>query len=919
MISDSIFRKRSLLRRSTASLIICCLGFASSSLPAEEELEATGAKPPGVAVLPTFTDVGTPDTWRPWAAGFDAALQAELLQGWNVAVTSRAGLSTVVFDQKLAFAKGERGGPPQVQAADFSIFLVLDARKSEVRVHVTPVSKGMKISAPVIHKFRSAYDYSVGLPKKVAQDIARQIGLHVDRNSLPPEVDANTTERAPLKIAIVPPFSTIDPQYFTAAMATLFVAMLEEGCLGLEQPVELVERTEIVRLLGERELLAQGITTKAGLDANTAANIARLAGARITLILYLHPVGNNNARITIHAIDSESGEIVAAQSWTGKVSEPAPNGPLSALLTDAIRVKPDHVEDVAASKLLRHAESDHLVGLYDTMIHTNAGFREQTLLSLILADAAIALSYDDPDRYSKVISRFLYRAFPWKNSEILAWSETASDRAYKHAEKDGSLAEITRQARRVFELPIRELRESRDNNIDIHRQSWFMLASGDPQAALDLLLAIDGGLETIARFHTYTQTYAMALIELGRTSEAVGFLLRRYAQYKTEKSSFFLLLDVLRLEGDSQREINLMYREHKMFLKDFSTARLARFLEIAAQHRHPDWCLQVFYSLAHPWRRNKLPVMEQLVRLRMALNQKERAIGDAQCGHLFALLEEEPEFIAVFTKLLDELNSKPLKTLPAPASVIKLSEDSRIDLFHDPTVSPERAAKIGQLIANFWNCEVHVLAAPLDASKLEAFDHASQRIIATDLADHMFPLIRPDDGLLQAVFLTARPIRSSVGAIYGTTSHYGIVNFVSTYYFDYFQEKDKPSPAPIAATLDEMVAIAAVQGGIMSSVISKQIWLDTKKIESFHPLPPEAMASSGTLQLNNRLLGVSPHTARAIAKIQPGAFRESANIRRDKLLESMAGDKSPDTAAFRKIAALLSKTEPTILNPEEKN
>lgn len=901
-------------------LAVCCVAIATSAVHAEEARKGVDAVAPRIAVMPSFSDVGTPDGWRPWASGFDAALQSELLQGWDVTITSRAGLSTVVFDQKLAFAKGERKAPPVIRAADFSVFLVLDARASEVRVHVTPVAVGMKIGEPVKHAFRDAAHYGTMLPKDVAKDIARRIGLRPRGEKTEPaaEADSGTPKQEPLKIAIVPPFSNIEPEHFTEAMATLFGAMLEEGCLALKQPVELVERTEMARLLDERELLA-GNATGAGLDANSAADIARLAGARIILLPYLHPANNHSARVTIHAIDSETGEIAAARSWTGKVSEPPPVAALGELLAEAGRQRPGTGNETAASRNLRHAEADHLVGLYDTMTHTHSGFREKTLLSLILADAALALAYDDTERYSKVIGRFLERALPWKLSATLAWADSDFDRAYKRAKEDGSLAEITRQARRVFELPIRELRDSRGNNTDIQNQSRFLLASGDAQAALDHLLAIDGGVEGIARIPAFTITYGRALIELGRIDEAVKFLTARYERYKTDSETIFLLLDARRLEGDVRNEIGLMYHEHKWLLKSFSTNRLARFLEIAVNHDRPDRCLRGFHFCADPWRRNELPVIEQLVRLRISLKQKQRASDDAQCGYLLAKLEGKPEFTQTFKKLLDELGAKPLDTLPKAAAFIKLPADSRFDLFHDSTIPPERAAKIGRLIADFWNCEVHVMAAPVDASKLEAFDHASQRIVATDLANHMFPLIRPGDGLLQTVFLTARPLRTSLGAIYGTTSHHSAVQFVSTYYFDYFAGEKKKVPSAPAPTLDEMVAIASVQRGSMAAAISDHIFKITEKYETFRPLPPDALANSGKLTLEDRLLGVSLHTARILAEIKPEAFRERANNGRDKLLEQMAGDKSPDTAAFRQIAALISKTKPLIIKPDPEN
>src|SRR5678815_3524109 len=58
-----------------------------------------------VAMLPSFSDFEFRSSMRKSLASFDARLQAELLAGWDSEVLSRAGLSAVVFEQKLRAAE----------------------------------------------------------------------------------------------------------------------------------------------------------------------------------------------------------------------------------------------------------------------------------------------------------------------------------------------------------------------------------------------------------------------------------------------------------------------------------------------------------------------------------------------------------------------------------------------------------------------------------------------------------------------------------------------------------------------------------------------------------------------------------------------------------------------------------------------
>ena len=73
-----IFQRAILGKMRLCAGLACCLAAVS---PARAEDVAKGAKPaPRIAVLPSLSESGSHGSARWWLAGFDAALQAELLK-----------------------------------------------------------------------------------------------------------------------------------------------------------------------------------------------------------------------------------------------------------------------------------------------------------------------------------------------------------------------------------------------------------------------------------------------------------------------------------------------------------------------------------------------------------------------------------------------------------------------------------------------------------------------------------------------------------------------------------------------------------------------------------------------------------------------------------------------------------------------
>jgi len=83
-----------------------------------------------IAFLPSFSDFEKQSPMRAALPAFDARLQAELLTGWDSEVLSRAGLSAVVFEQKLRAAKSASASALRVLPAGFLVISVLDQPKS---------------------------------------------------------------------------------------------------------------------------------------------------------------------------------------------------------------------------------------------------------------------------------------------------------------------------------------------------------------------------------------------------------------------------------------------------------------------------------------------------------------------------------------------------------------------------------------------------------------------------------------------------------------------------------------------------------------------------------------------------------------------------------------------------------------------
>jgi hypothetical protein len=863
---------------------------------------------PRVAVLPTISDMGTRAAWRPWTKSFDAALQAELLEGWEASISSRAGLTTVVFEQRLAIAKGERKEPPQVPAADFLCFVVLDSKAGELRVHVAPIGQDMRETGkPVIHRFKDARNFATDMPSHVAKDVAARMGLKKRNTQAAPNHKAAAPEA--IRLAIIPPFSSMPGDHPASGMVPILTAMLEEACLQAGPSVDLVERQEINSLLEEKELAASGIATN-GLNPVNAADVARLAGARFILVPFLFPTNGAEARVTVHAIDSLTGRVVAAKTWQQKVGDEVPSAIVGDLLAMAATRQAGTKGDPSADAAMRHAEAAFVGSLRRTLNELRADFRERMEIRLLLADAAIALAHDDVDLLATTLHEFLF-SLSWEDRLSIEFDHSKSMAAYRAAKNDGTLAEMHRQTRRIFEAPLREMHQQRGETMDRVRLAHFLTMTERPAEAADLLMQLPRDNEGIIQHGGVLRYFAEALIENDRLPEATALLEEHDRRFITDNRVFYLLCNLHRANGDAEKEINLMFRDHRERMKVFQSPQLARFLEIARLHERPDICLAAFQRHSHDWYRNDPAVVAQLIRHKMFLKQTDAAIEDARSAHLASVIGDEPEHAATFLALIKELGAEPITGFSLPAESIQFPQGTRIDLFHDTTLTAERARNIATHLARFWGCEVHLVATPLDLTTLECHQRLSRRTDGQKLVHSLHPLMREDPSLLQTIFLTSLPLSVDRGAVFSATSRFGPLLLCSTHYTDHFHKPgNKPTHAIRLPELDEKVVIS-MQGGIIRRVMDAHHIKNTSPQVPFRPLPPDPFASNGTLGINDRLFGVSPATARLLGEIPPATFLETSRESRAKLLESLAADDSPDTRAVRSVKG----SDPVVIRP----
>lgn len=123
---------------------------------------------------------------------------------------------------------------------------------------------------------------------------------------------ADASASSPLTAAVLP-FSAQEPALEAQARS---LATLTEAHLATLDSVQLVERAELDKVLGEQEATLSG-----AIDATTAARIGHLTGAKVLITGRCIPAGDRMI-VVAKAMSTENGRLFAAKQTLGSADSP---------------------------------------------------------------------------------------------------------------------------------------------------------------------------------------------------------------------------------------------------------------------------------------------------------------------------------------------------------------------------------------------------------------------------------------------------------------------------------------------------------------------------------------------------------------------------------------------------------------------
>lgn len=869
---------------------------------------------PRIAVLSSLSDVGASGPIRWWLAGFDAALQAELLENWDVVMLSRAGLSNIVFEQKLAIARGESDLPPQVPAADHLVFSILDSNRGELRMHVMKVGDEMKLTPARTFRYGDYRKLGGPFAKQVAGELAKQLRLEkLAKDGKPPEATQKDEGSPALKIALLNPLAARSVKEQGSQLAPLLRANLELALANAPFPYELVERERVSTLMDELALGESGAA-----DANGAAKFGRMVGADLILMPYVHPAQGEAVHVTVLAIESTNGRIIAGRSWTADALAAPPEAFFTALSNEAVTRRQAAIRVWPGEESMRHAEARFLGGLPGASLGLRASRAVRAELALGWASSALALSHDDLELMRSLVGKLIYPAIPYQTAlEIKYHAALDVTRIHNHLIESGVMAELQRQARHIFTMPLAELLADRElladgNTIDLGRMVQLEYCTGNPQAAVDLVEKNSRPFDELIRYTFVRKHYIRALVDLGRYEECQN-ILSRFSRTHLDSDFYFVGLDVLRALGDTENELNYFKDTARARMKTHRLTDLARFFELSLKHGNERWALLAYSFYTDSWLRDSELIREPLVRLRIAVGQKERAISDAQCAHLSYQLEKDEGGMNRIAAILTELGAKPLEALPPPADFIRLAPGTHLDLLHDQGIPKKRAETLALRIANLWGCEVHVIPFKLDATRVKSYRQISRSLHGRELANALMTVARPDGNAFQTIFLTSAKLHDGKEGkwadIFSAPAAWSAADLVSSYYFD---RQSKPGDRSLEEDL--VIACSLPLAWTQMSEAAKK---GGEGVEWFTPMPPDMFAISRNLTLRHRMPGISPDTGRRLGEVSPEKWASLAAEARSKSLEYIKSKPQPDAEYFLSITQDIAKAPVTIVKPNK--
>lgn len=829
---------------------------------------------------------------------FDARLQAELLNGWDSEILSRAGLSAVVFEQKLR-AAGDASVPVlRVLPSGFLVLTVLDQSKKQLRVFINRVGPGMTLGRPKTFPIKNPADVANRLPGEVARHVASVAGLA-------PRVAAiqnKKQEGKPLACSLLDPVSAGGALADLSTVSPLIRAVLEDVVAGDDVGATLVERSETATLLDEKNLAATN-----GLNANTATDLGRMVKADLILIPFIHFQKSRKIGTDLFAVDVATGRMLACRSWSGALLDTPPAGLIKELLLEGLLAAGESTtRAVTDDPELRHAEAAFIISLKNGWDGLRQLAATKAELSIRLGDASLALASDDAAMMRSAAATFYRAATPGALYPLQQEYNPTDDRLQQilKLKKSGQLDLIHNQARQVFVLPMTELaKDNADKDLQLLAELWIRL--GDPEKGWSILTRGGQPIEELAVKSPYYQSMVVALMNLGRYQECVDLLLRRgrWSSLCTP-----IIIDAYRALNNPKREFELMWRNSASSCK---TDRMtARFLDLGRDQGQAGPVLGRVIEKANTWVINSPLVRMAMIRARISTGPKELAIADAQCAFITATKTKDPAARREISGILTDLGAAPLTSLPAARDFLTLPADYRIDLIHDQTEDPEYVGKVAAHVARFWGCAVHVRSIHLDVSKFSSYRKLSQALNGNDFADAIARIDLATGPVLGTVLLTQTKLmsvqRNYTGDIYSVTR--GALTILSDHYIRKFKSSD-PRPLPLITAI-AAAKLTGVSNRIRTASKEQGSWQNV-----FCPPPPDLFSYNGKLHLAALDLGISPATGAYLKEIPTSDLISYIARIRDSARAKAPAPDPVDEPSILDLAHQISQATPIVIKP----
>jgi len=597
------------------------------------------------------------------------------------------------------------------------------------------------------------------------------------------------------------------------------------------------------------------------MDANAATQFGRMVKADLIVVPFIHAADKVKIETDVFAVEVSSGRLLDCFSWSAAPDAQIPVEKVAAFLQKASSIARESGGHPAPDNATaRHAEAAFLASVPAQWAGLRMRRATVNQAAMRMADAALALSADDPALMLKTVQELLYKAMPASfhqhaaaflpNSEWVQESE--------RIRKSGQFTVLQADARRVFELPLLELQK------DPSGEAGFFLASfwnnlGESQKALQTLSAagkVPGDpADKVSAFYVEV---ARAYMGLGRYKECAATILRRgqFSRYAMN-----LMVDAFRADGDEANEFKYLWVNRTKLDHDYD--RHARVIDLAVKFGEPREALELFADGTFSWARAEPIVQLAAIRARIAAGQKEMAISDAQCALMLARKEKKAPVIAELEKILASLNAKPLDHLLRAGDFIRLPSDCVIHLIHDQTIAPAHAHAVAEHIAGFWGCPVEIRAVKFEARKLSFFQPLAQTLDGAKLQRLVVEAALPAQKYLGRIFLTHEKLIATRNGAYFSDIYSWAgpqLTILSEHYFTKYANLDK-RPLPL------IDAIAASEIRAVNLAITTHLRSDTDIGNDFAPITPDLFSNNGTLVMNRHELGVSPRTAAVLREI----------------------------------------------------